>query len=206
MKYLLATALCFASLAVADAKPVDLGRKTGSTPYEAYMAPVKRVLNEVNGRENDMDRVRKLLKIGRSFRYSFTEPYIAASPERTAATRRGDCKAKSLWLIDALNDSSARYVIGKARIDSKISHAWVMWNDGERWWILDPTNMHRPIAANRTSPYEYIPLYSYSKVGAHRHSVPSNVAARMAANSHEPVAGQEAFRASRSKRGSLAQR
>ena len=170
MKSRLLAALCVAALPVlVNAKPVDLGRETRSTPYEAYMGPVKKVLNQVDGRENDFDRVRELLRIGRSFRYSFTEPYVAATPQKTAASRRGDCKAKSLWLIDALNDTSARYVIGKTWRNSPINHAWVIWNDGQRWWILDPTNKSRPIPADRVSPREYIPLYSYSTAGAHRH-------------------------------------
>lgn len=205
MKTLLVSALCFiALLPNTNARPVDLGRSARSTPYEAYMSPVKQVLHELDGRESDFNRVRQLLRIGHSFQYSFTEPYVAASPERTAATRRGDCKAKSLWLIDALNDSSVRYVIGKATANSSISHAWVMWNDGRRWWILDPTNRSNPIPADRVSPREYIPLYSYSKDGAHLHTGTAVLTASNRSERREPVA---ATGENRSRRwGSLTQR
>ncbi len=162
-------AVLLAASSASYARPVDLGFAANSTPYERFMQPVKQVLADLDGRESDFTRVRRLLKIGRSFRYSFSEPYIAASPERTAALRAGDCKAKSLWLIDQLNDQSVRYVIGKARINSAMSHAWVMWNDGSLWWILDPTNKREPVRADRVSSDEYVALYSYGKDGAHLH-------------------------------------
>ena len=152
---------------------IDLGTPAGYTPYDRYMSPVKQVLGTLRGQSNDMKRVQSLLSTGRNFRYSFTDPYTAALPSVTARTQTGDCKAKSLWLMDQLGDSNVRYVIGKARATSKISHAWVMWNDGSAWWILDPTNASRPIAADSTSRNEYIPQYSWAKNGSYRHSATS---------------------------------
>jgi hypothetical protein len=171
------------------AAAVDLGSYSSYTPYDRYMSPVKRVLNEVDGSGPTFDRVRKLMREGRRFRYSFTEPYLAASPEVTAATRSGDCKAKSLWLIDQLDDSSVRYVIGKARRTSKISHAWVMWEHQGRWWILDCTNTSVPIPADRVSSNQYIPFYSYSKQGTFRHAATQMyVADTRVAQNRTPVA------------------
>ncbi len=149
---------------------VDLGTPAGFTPYDRYMSPVKHVLGSLHGQTTDLRRVQALLSEGRSFRYAFTDPYTAATPEVTARTHTGDCKAKSLWLMDQLGDSNMRYVIGKARATSKISHAWVMWSDGSNWWILDPTNANRPIPAESTSQNEYIPQYSWSKNGSYRHT------------------------------------
>lgn len=152
---------------------IDLGSPAGYTPYDRYMSPVKQVLGSLRGQTTDMKRVQLLLSEGRSFRYSFTDPYTAATPAVTARTHAGDCKAKSLWLMDRLGDSKVRYVIGKARAKSAISHAWVMWSDGNAWWILDPTNASRPIPAASASPREYIPLYSWSKTGSYRHRATS---------------------------------
>lgn len=149
---------------------IDLGQPAGYTPYDRYMNPVKQVLNGLHGQNTDMSRVKSLLSTGRGFRYSFTEPYTAALPAVTAQAKAGDCKAKSLWLVDQLGGANVRYVIGKARSSSKISHAWVMWNDGSTWWILDPTNTSRPIAANSVSKSEYIPQYSWAKNGSYRHA------------------------------------
>jgi len=157
---------------------IDLGTPAGYTPYDRYMSPVRQVFGTLHGQTTDLKRVQNLLRIGRSFRYSFTDPYVAASPAVTERTRRGDCKAKSLWLVDQLGDANVRYVIGKARATSKISHAWVMWNDGSSWWILDPTNASRPIAAARVANNEYIPFYSWSRNGSYRHATTTlNVAA-----------------------------
>ena len=87
----------------------------------------------------------------------------------TAAKRAGDCKAKSLWLAHEMNDPSVRYVIGKARRSSKISHAWLMWQNEGQWWILDPTNNPKPIPAASVSRDEYLVFYSYDRKGSYRH-------------------------------------
>ena len=160
---------------------IDLGTPASFTPYDRYMSPVKQVLGTLRGQTNDLKRVQNLLSVGRNFRYSFTDPYTAALPSETARTQTGDCKAKSLWLMDQLGDRHVRYVIGKARATSKISHAWVMWNDGSAWWILDPTNANRPILADTTSSKEYIPLYSWAKNGSYRHSATNIAVAAVAA-------------------------
>ena len=180
-------------LAVNAQAAFDFGTPSGSTPYEPYMRPVKQVLGGLDNHKATMDRVKELLKVGYGFRYSFTEPYLAASPAVTAKTRSGDCKAKSLWLIDQMGDNDVRYVIGKARRTSKISHAWVMWNDGSRWWILDPTNSSRPIAADSVGNNEYIPLYSYDTGRAYRHAATSQFVAS-ATSQNTPVAATEARR------------
>ncbi len=176
--------IAFSGLLIAQAAAfagIDLGTPAGFTPYDRYMSPVKQVLGSLRGQTNDLKRAQSLLSTGRNFRYSFTDPYTAAMPAVTARTQTGDCKAKSLWLMDQLGDSNVRYVIGKARSSSKISHAWLMWNDGSTWWILDPTNANRPIAADSTSRSEYIPLYSWAKNGSYRHSATSLGVATVAA-------------------------
>jgi transglutaminase-like putative cysteine protease len=180
----------FVALTVQGSAALDLGAPAGASPYEPYMRPVKQVLGTLSGAAPSMDRVKGLLREGKAFRYSFTEPYVAATPEVTARTRSGDCKAKSLWLCDQLGDPSVRYVIGKARSTSKISHAWVMWNDGSRWWILDPTNTSKPIAADSTSRNEYIPLYSYDRHGCYRHAATQTFMASSQIAGRPAVAGE----------------
>lgn len=161
---LIAAHACFA------AGPVDLGTTASYTPYDRYMSPVKQVLTHLDGQAATMDQVRHLMVVGRNFRYSFTDPYTAATPEVTAARRAGDCKAKALWLASQLNDPSVRFVIGRARDNSKVSHAWLMWQSQGQWWILDCTLNSAPIPASRINPEkQYIPLYSYSKVASFRH-------------------------------------
>lgn len=196
MKKLLLALLALATAHIAFASaPLDLGAPAGGTPYDRYMTPVKHVLTQLRGEEGSMERVRQLMRVGRNFRYSFTDPYTAATPETTAATRAGDCKAKALWLADQLNDSSVRFVIGKARSTSRISHAWLMWQHESRWWILDCTNMREPIAADRVSSSEYIPFYSFSKEGTYRHrSTPALYADSVAGSRSAPVASLKGAR------------
>ena len=133
IKFLLASLLLAKVTALAA---FDLGSSTGSTPYDPYMRPVKQVLGGLHGSSSDMNHVKDLMRTSHGFRYSFTEPYTAQLPAVTANIKAGDCKAKSLWLADQLGDRNIRFVIGKATRTSKISHAWLLWNDGTRWWIL----------------------------------------------------------------------
>jgi hypothetical protein len=131
---------------------------------------VKRVLDSVGGDKASMDRVTDLMRTGRSFRYVHSTPYLPAEPVQTAARRAGDCKDKALWLCDQLRDSSARFVIGKIKRNPRVSHAWVMWENEGRWWILDCTLSWRPIPADRVRRDDYVPLYSYSKNASYRHA------------------------------------
>ena len=139
------------------------------TPYDRYMGSVRSIIAGVDDRRASMGRACSLMKEAHAFRYLPGDPYRAAMPAVTAATRRGDCKAKSLWLFNQLGDPEALYVIGKAVAGAKNSHAWVYWRNGGRWWILDPTNRSAPIAADTVSESRYVAYYSFGKAGAFRH-------------------------------------
>jgi hypothetical protein len=165
---LFALALCFAK--VPGFAGVNLGAEAKTTPYDPYLRSVKEVLAALPGESPSLNRVRGLMRHGRNFRYSYTDPYVAADPDVTATRKAGDCKAKSLWLCDRLGDRNVRYVIGKSRRNSPLSHAWVLWKHDGRWWILDCTNQTQPIAADSISPAEYIPLYSYDRTSAYCHT------------------------------------
>src|SRR5687768_7677757 len=115
----------------ATAASLDLGYDAGSTPYDRYMRPVRQVLGNLEGDSASMTRVKGLMKEGRRFRYVFDNPYTAAYPAETAAVRAGDCKDKALWLADQMKDENVRFVVGKVSRDSKLSHAWILWqNEG----------------------------------------------------------------------------
>ncbi len=197
MKKALLSLTAFALSQAASFATIDLGYAVSRTPYEAYMSPVKQVLSSVQDTEPKMDRVQALMRQGRLFRYSHTDPYNPALPEQTAKRRVGDCKDKSLWLCDQLQDTSARFVIGKMKRNSRISHAWVMWQaEGGRWWILDCTMSFNPIPADSVGPNAYVPLYSYAKGTAFRHGGQSSSLASVAGRTKAPVAAK-----SPSKRG-----
>jgi len=170
MKTKLAAVSLFLALSFTSFAVVDLGVPAGSTPYDIYMRPVKQVLSGLTGQDADMGHVRSLMREGRSFRYLYTDPYNAALPSVTAATRSGDCKAKALWLCDEMNDQNVRFVVGKTTPHARLSHAWVMWQHSGHWWVLDPTNASAPLLADHLPWDEYIPLYSWSKTGEYRHT------------------------------------
>lgn len=166
----------------------DLGTPSAATPYDRYMTPVRTVLSTVGSQDASMDEVRKLMVQGRNFRYRMTNPYVAAMPAHTAKTRSGDCKDKALWLCNQLGSEDVRFVIGKTEAGIRINHAWVMWRNEGRWWLLDCTLKRAPIAADTIPTGQYIPLYSYSKNGTYRHAATSANIAKVAAKKNSPVA------------------
>lgn len=187
MKIFLALALLFTGSVSALSVPVDLGSNAGYTPYDRFMRPVKHVLSTVPNQKARMDRVAELMREGRSFRYVHSDPYNPLLPAETARRRSGDCKDKALWLCDQLKDSSARFVIGKVKRNSKISHAWVMWQNEGRWFVLDCTLSWKPIPMDSLGKGDYVPLYSYAKTGTYRHAATSLMVASTRTAS-EPVA------------------
>lgn len=169
---------------------VDLGSATSQTPYDRYMAPVKQVFSSIHSGGAEMNKAEALMREGRGFRYAHTEPYVPAMPQETATRHVGDCKDKALWLVNELGDSNARFVIGKMKRGSRMSHAWVMWQNQGQWWILDCTMNSRPVLASSVGPDDYVPQFSFTKGVAFRHS---DKAAGMTAD----VAGKNAPVASR---------
>ena len=182
MKSFFFVLLLLASQSLALAKTdLDLGSPASATPYDPYMSPVKLVLNHLTRLANDqnaMDRVRHLMHQGRQFRYSFTSPYVAATPAVTAATRAGDCKAKALWLASKMDTRNVRFVIGKASLERSANHAWLIWEGPQGWLILDATMLSRPLSPDRTSPSDYVPSYSYSPTGKYAHAVVAAAASK----------------------------
>jgi hypothetical protein len=168
-KFLALAALFFAAKLSASAV-VDLGTAASATPYDRYMTPVKQVFNNLHSEGANLDRVNALMRQGRAFGYAHIEPYVPAAPQETAARHCGDCKDKALWLMDQLQDQNVRFVIGKLERNSRMSHAWLMWEHEGQWWILDCTMLSRAIPANQAGVNEYVPLYSFSKSSAYRHT------------------------------------
>ena len=173
MKHLLTLVTLLVTATFAFARPDLSNGRLGPTPYDPYCAPVDAVMHHLDGPTPSFKTVAALVRQGYSFKYVFDAPYLAQTPQETAAKRSGDCKAKSLWLASRMNDgNNLRYVIGRARRTSKISHAWLMWKSEDRWWILDPTNYPDPIPADSVGPDDYIVNYSYDRTGSYCHDTP----------------------------------
>ena len=166
----------------------DAGTRSDYTPYDRYMSPVRTVLSHLTQHKPSMEEVKKLMIEGRNFRYRMENPYVAAMPQTTASKRSGDCKDKALWLCSQLGDGNVRFVIGKTAPGVSISHAWVMWENEGRWWLLDCTLRRAPILADELPTNRYIPLYSYSKGSTFRHAATQVGLAQVASKRKSPVA------------------
>lgn len=173
---------------LASSAAFDPGTPSDNTPYDRYMTPVRTVLSKPGSNKPSMDQVKKLMIQGRNFRYRMENPYVAAMPETTAKKHSGDCKDKALWLCDQLGDSEVRFVIGKTEPGIRLSHAWVMWKNEGRWWLLDCTLRRAPIPADDLPSNRYIPLYSYSKSSTFRHAATQVGLAQVASKTKAPVA------------------
>lgn len=149
----------------------DLGSPIGRTPYDVYLGPMRSVLGSLGNNKPSLDEVKQYVRTGRGFRYYMKHPYIPQMPAETEASKAGDCKAKSLWVASKMDDHTVRFVIGRARAVSQISHAWLMWQGPAGWLILDPTNFSSPLDVNRVARDEFMPIYSYSAGGKYAHTV-----------------------------------
>jgi hypothetical protein len=164
---------------------IDFGRPVSKTPYDAYIvSPVQDVLQRSDAQSPSMEEVRTLLKTARGFRYEMREPFVPAAPAVTGQRQAGDCKDKSLWLCQQLGDRSVRFVVGKAKSTSAMSHAWLLWKKDGTWWILDPAHSWEPIPADSVGTSTYLPRYSYTRSGRYAHDgssrsgLPSSIASR----------------------------
>ena len=150
---------------------VDTGRPCEGTPYDGYMGPVRQTYARLGSESPSINDVRSEMRTANRFRYYFdpAQPYTPQTPEVTEARQQGDCKAKSLWLLKAMGARDVRYVMGKAKLSSRISHVWLLWSNGGKWMVLDPTFTAELIEADRIVGQKCIAKYSYSGRSAYRH-------------------------------------
>lgn len=165
-KILFAIAMCVTgSLAMAQ----DLGKPTSKTPFDAYLGVMRSVMASLGSNNPALPEVEGYVKTGRGFRYYMKHPLIPQTPAETESSRAGDCKAKSLWVANKMDDRTLRFVVGRAHASSGMNHAWLLWKGPNGWLILDPTLLSTPIDVNRVGPTEYTPRYSYSSGGKYIH-------------------------------------
>ncbi|MEI9894364.1 MAG: transglutaminase-like domain-containing protein [Chthoniobacter sp.] len=182
-KKFLALAALFLAAQLSAHAVVDLGAPASATPYDRYLSPVKQVFNTIHSDDASMDKINALMREGRAIHYTRTLPYQPATPEETATRHYGDCKDKALWLMSQLQNQNVRFVIGKLDRNSRLNHAWLMLEKDGQWWILDCTMMTRAIPADRAGVNEYVPLFSYSKTAAYRHTDKAGLVAETASKS-----------------------
>lgn len=149
----------------------DTGRPCGSTPYDSNLGPMRQTYARLGSGSPSVSDVRAQLRTAYRFRYYYdpAQPYKPQLPAVTESKQQGDCKAKSLWLASKMGTRNARYVIGKATLSSRISHAWLLWSSDGGWIILDPTNTSDIIQADRVVGKKLVPRFSYSGSSTYSH-------------------------------------
>lgn len=151
---------------------VDLGIRTNGTPYDPYLGPVRQVYSGLSDESPSIDAVRDKLRTARRYRYFFDpeNPYTPAAPEVTEAREAGDCKAKSLWLVDKLGFAKTRYVIGIFKKRDRLGHVWCLLEHNGDWLILDPTWESDVVLAKEVVGQQWIARYSFCTSGAFKHA------------------------------------
>ena len=148
---------------------MDPGVPVPKTPYAQLSVAARETLCGARGRAT-FSEVRAEMAEAHRFRYVFTDPYIPKAPSKTAVDQCGDCKDKALWLASRLGDRTIRFVIGRVRPESRISHAWLNWQDSAgKWWVLDPTNYSSPIPEKSIKSNGYRPTYSFDGARNYAH-------------------------------------
>jgi len=169
------------------------GDVTNNTPYDIKYKKVQEYLEKAANFRYERDKVsQKLIKSSSNKdtirdKTDFWYPFVSIMedikkdradywqlPEETEKKGRGDCEDKAIWLYSKLikeGFTDVRLVIGKYRESSPYFHAWVVWYQEDKIFILDPTK-NRSIWELRDYPAGYYqPYYSYYKNKKWRHTV-----------------------------------
>lgn len=141
-----AAASCSARTGVGS--PAGIPART--TPYDHKFEKVRKYLERVH------DNTRYVPERGDQDYWQL--------PDETETLGSGDCEDMAIWLYVLLKQAgfgAVRLCIGKHRPYSDQMHAWVMWFDGPRLYILDPSVTRKPLRASDADPGSYVPRYSY---------------------------------------------
>ena len=174
MRFTLAFLSCIVSVTMRLNAEIDVGRPAGGTPYDAHLGPVRQTYSRFSGGAPSVSDVRAQMRTAYRFRYYFdpAQPYTPQLPSVTESRQQGDCKAKSLWVAYKMDDRKVRFVVGRIKSVTNMSHAWLIWKGPTGWMVLDPTFYSRPLDMARLGPGEFTMLYSYTAGGKFVHGAP----------------------------------
>lgn len=144
-----------------------------SSPYDNQMARIRPVLECVNDHCSNpvsLNTVNQMMINLHAIRYRYSQQW--KTPTEVKSARVADCKGKAITLYEAMQACGAqnvRFVIGKRRVNSSETHAWVEWETAKEKYVLDPTFNWLAAKAPAGNSKKYIPLYAYE--GALRYRV-----------------------------------
>jgi len=151
-------------------QPVSL--TVSSTPYDHQMSRIHPVLTSTNvqlpGPTSSLFAVNQWMTELRAIPYRYSTYW--QTPGEVDLEQAADCKGKAVALYAEMRRNGAknvRVVIGKRRIESPVTHAWLEWDTKGGSYVLDPTFNEMPIKTAEISPMTYVPLYAYD--GEHKY-------------------------------------
>jgi hypothetical protein len=148
----------------------DLYVPVTRTPFDRQMARVAHIIeDQPNAGSFTLDDAHQL--VNRLNRLPYRYANIWMTPEETLTSGSGDCKNKSLILIQQMKDQGARnvkLVIGTHKNGPRNNHAWVKWILNGETWILDPTHHRRAFRAAQFGRGVYEAGYAYSESGRYQ--------------------------------------
>jgi len=93
-------------------------------------------------------------------------------PEESEYLGTGDCEDMAIWLYVKIKRAGlgpVRLCIGKHSRTAAQMHAWVLWRNGGRLYLLDPSTSDELMRPEELGPNNYIPYYSYDGNAKWRH-------------------------------------
>jgi len=97
-------------------------------------------------------------------------------PEESEALGTGDCEDMAIWLYIKMKRAGlepVRLCIGKHTPGADEMHAWLIWRDRNRLYILDPSVTGELLPSEKAEPGTYLPYYSYDADRKWRHKAAS---------------------------------
>jgi hypothetical protein len=139
-----------------------------STPYDHQMSRVYSYISigpQIPAKPISAMEIDEWMSALRAIPYRYSPQW--KTPDEIAFEQTADCKGKALILFERMREMGARnlrFVIGKRRLDSVQTHAWVEWDTRGGTILLDPTFNSTWATETQTG---YIPFYAYD--GAYRY-------------------------------------
>jgi predicted transglutaminase-like cysteine proteinase len=87
------------------------------------------------------------------------------TPSEVKTRQPADCKGKAVALYERMQASGAknvRLVIGKRAPTSRVTHAWLVWENSGSTYVLDPTFNWMACHSEQIGEGSYVPLYAYA--------------------------------------------
>jgi hypothetical protein len=175
-----------------------------STPYDHQMTrvyPLLAVGPQVSSTPISGMAINQWMSSLREIPYRYSKEW--KTPEEIGFEQTADCKGKALILFGrmrALGARNVRFVIGKRRLDSVQTHAWVEWDTRSGTLVLDPT-FNWTMAPEVQDGSQYIPLFAYD--GIHKYQAVNSAFAAHAPVLHSVVAPAQGVSSSHKRRARL---